>query len=375
MLPRAFIQWAKDEDYGMMEMTARQGLLYEITAETWEDRVAHFGDQEYGQPTQTLQLIHWRGGILQETWKRSGARDAVSSYRSLFVSSIAGKGAQSSGPSTGPVCANVLRWQKARGHCASILFLDSQSAYYIRELAVGNIEGDEAIAKIFQHFGLEPSDMHDFYVNIKQGGMMGEAGMNPVLRHLAKDMMFRSWFVTRHGSSDQVCTTGAGSRPGESWADLVYAFVLGRMLTVLHEVATAEDLLTPLEAKRQWFPRGAKAIHLKDVAADYVHLGGVIDPEVKLTQEVRRRLGQAKAAYDSGKKLIYSNATIPLPVRAALFRMSVSSTYYNLGLWVPTGPDGKRWKEASPGWCGTYTGHAFPRGMTSSRARRRPYTC
>ena len=39
--------------------------------------------------------------------------------------------------------------------------------------------------------------MHDFYVNIKQGGMMGEAGMNPVLRHLAKDMMFRSWFVTR----------------------------------------------------------------------------------------------------------------------------------------------------------------------------------
>ena len=89
--------------------------------------------------------------------------------------------------------------------------------------------------------------MHDFYVNIKQGGMMGEAGMNPVLRHLAKDMMFRSWFVTRHGSSDQVCTTGAGSRPGESWADLVYAFVLGRMLTVLHEVATAEDLLTPLE--------------------------------------------------------------------------------------------------------------------------------
>ena len=129
------------------------------------------------------------------------------------------------------------------------------------------------------------------------------------------------------------------------------------------------------KAKRQWFPRGAKAIHLKDVAADYVHLGGVIDPEVKLTQEVRRRLGQAKAAYDSGKKLIYSNATIPLPVRAALFRMSVSSTYYNLGLWVPTGPDGKRWKEASPGWCGTYTGHAFPRGMTSSRARRRPYTC
>ena len=398
------------------------------------------------------QPLQWRGGILQEAWKRTGARDSACSYRSLFVSSVVGKGfhrllrarthptnntalhdfhlgARPKAPVLLPAMyvQNFLRWQKQRGHSAAVVFLDSQSAYYrvIRELAVGSIEGDEAIAKVFKHFGLEPSDMHEFYENITNGGMMGEAGMSPVLRHLAKDTMYRSWFVTRHGNSEQVCATGAGSRPGESWADLVYAYVLGRILTVLHEIATAEDLLTPLtvdvgsgvygdgkgeedffapdctwaddcafplsdpcphrllnktarmsaliiefcrrhgmipnlrpkktavvmalrgkgaqQARRRWFPDGARAIHLAEldlhlpVAPDYVHLGGVIDPEVKLVQEVRRRMGQARAAYDSGRKLLYGNASIPLRVRASLFRMSVTATFYNLGMWVPMG--------------------------------------
>ena len=97
------------------------------------------------------------------------------------------------------------------------------------------------------------------------------------------------------------------------------------------------------QARRRWFPDGARAIHLAEldlhlpVAPDYVHLGGVIDPEVKLVQEVRRRMGQARAAYDSGRKLLYGNASIPLRVRASLFRMSVTATFYNLGMWVPMG--------------------------------------
>ena len=216
-------------------------------AETWEDRdriwMAHFGDQEFGVPIPTQQLIQddckdlqvdvelhwavedvpsmlelesacraaprrkaigldgmpgellvaaapevarslfaltakatlvlkqplqWRGGILQEAWKRAGARDSASSYRSLFVSSVVGKGfhrllrarthptnntalhdfhlgARPKAPVLLPAMyvQNFLRWQKQLGHSAAVVFLDSQSAYYrvIRELAVGSIEG------------------------------------------------------------------------------------------------------------------------------------------------------------------------------------------------------------------------------------------
>ena len=62
--------------------------------------------------------------------------------------------------------------------------------------------------------------------------------------------MHQSWFVSRHGTSDELCYTRAGSRPGSSWADLIYAFVLKRILAQIHEAAVGEDLLTPLQLDR-----------------------------------------------------------------------------------------------------------------------------
>ncbi|CAE7692011.1 unnamed protein product [Symbiodinium sp. CCMP2592] len=45
----------------------------------------------------------------------------------------------------------------------------------------------------------------------------------------------------------------------------------------------------------------------------------------------------AKSAFDSGKSLIYTNESIPLLLRTNLFHMAVTSTGFNLGLWVPAG--------------------------------------
>ena len=48
-------------------------------------------------------------------------------------------------------------------------------------------------------------------------------------------------------------------------------------------------------AKREWFPQGRPSIHLTDlqkaiqIAPAYVHLGGLVDPDMKLVQEARRR--------------------------------------------------------------------------------------
>ncbi|CAE7037280.1 unnamed protein product [Symbiodinium sp. CCMP2592] len=400
------------------------------------------------------QPLHWRGGILQESWKRSGARHDVANYRSLFVSSLPGKGfhrllreragtpmrealhdlqlgAQKRAPVLIPALylQAFLRGAKKAGQSVAIVFLDSQSAYYrvIRELAVGQIEleSDFAVSYIFKVFGLHAEDMDAFRDMIRDGGMMADANMRPPLRHLVKDMLHRSWFVTRHGTQDHVSVTKAGSRPGSSWADVVYAFVLSRILTQIHEVATAEDLLTPLQVnaeygplgtseggievlardcvwaddcafplsdgyaarlmrklrrmteiiiefserhgmlpnlkpkktaailalrgsgarrtRQEWFPSGKRTLTLPElqkevqVAPSYVHLGGVIEPEMKLVQEARRRLGMAKSAFDSGKSLIYTNESIPLLLRTTLFHMAVTSTGFNLGLWVPVG--------------------------------------
>ena len=53
----------------------------------------------------------------------------------------------------------------------------------------------------------------------------------------------------------------------------------------------------------------------------------------------------ATQAYDKG---LYANRSLPLSVRANVLQTAVTSTYHNLGLWVP---DGKGWTML----CGGYT--------------------
>ena len=74
------------------------------------------------------------------------------------------------------------------------------------------------------------------------------------------------------------------------------------------------------------------------MVAQYVHLGGLVDPDLRLQAEARRRVAIAASAYDSGKSLLFGNASIPLEVRASLFQTYVGSTLFNLGLWIPSGP-------------------------------------
>ncbi|CAE7389529.1 unnamed protein product [Symbiodinium sp. CCMP2592] len=400
------------------------------------------------------QPLHWRGGVLQECWKRSGSKENVDSYRSLYISSLPAKcvhrmlrdragqcieeglhsfqlGARKQAPVLLPALyiQAFLRWTKRVNHSVAILFVDFQSAYYkvVRELAVGDIEpeSDEAVAKIFKTFGLPPEDVANLYQTIRSGGMLADAGLPPALRHQAKDMLHRSWFITRHGGSEQVNVTSAGSRPGSSWADIIYAFVLGRLLTILREHAAAEDLLTTLsvdleggpmgdpqdgvpieargsvwaddcslplsdpdplrllskarracelliefslahgmspnlkpkktaiilalrgkgahQARKAEFADGRNVLRLPElglevqVAPSYVHLGGLVEPEVKMVAEARRRLGMAKTAFDAGRNLLYCNTTIPIETRSALFRMSITATCFNLALWIPSG--------------------------------------
>ncbi|OLP84904.1 hypothetical protein AK812_SmicGene34169 [Symbiodinium microadriaticum] len=176
-------------------------------------------------------------------------------------------------------------------------------------------------------------------------------------------------FLRSDLNEEVVTSTHAGSRPGESWADVIFSFVLSKILLQIMEQATAENLLTELtlaanggiygtaargqtlpakdctwaddsafplsdadpqrllaktsrmgslildycqrhgmapnlrpkktaiilavrgkgsqRAKKQWFPQGAKSLHLRDldlkiqVTGQYVHLGGLVDTELQ----------------------------------------------------------------------------------------------
>ena len=212
--------------------------------------------------------LQWKGGLLQEAWKGAGSTRDQASYRSLFISSNIGKcyhrilrqktvakaeaathalhcGARRGAPVTMPalVAQLVARKMKAAGEAVCFLFLDTKSAYYrvVRELATGDIVSDAATVAVFRRFGLSPDDLRDMMKIVAAGGTMAANGVSDHMRSIVQDLYRDTWAVTRYGDSRRVSHSLAGSRPGESWADLIFSFVYSRILRKIAEEAAARD--------------------------------------------------------------------------------------------------------------------------------------
>ena len=231
------------------------------------------------------QPIQWRGGLLHDCYKGAGSATDPDSYRSLFVSSVAGKmyhrhlrqrlgnfaadnladlhlGAKKGAPVTLAALSALLltKYCKADKWSYGLLFLDIKSAYYrvVRELAVGPLADDSTIIRIFQRFGLEAGDLHDLMQTIKDGGVFAECHMSSHLRHLAKDLMHNSWFVTPYSKGNCLSRTVTGSRPGETWADLIFSFIFKRVLESVRQYATDDGALLQLPFSGEQMPWGVQ---------------------------------------------------------------------------------------------------------------------
>ena len=222
---------------------------------------------------QRTQPVQWRGGILAECHKGKGPFSDPNSYRSLYVSSMVGKAyhkvirqkalpdaercfgashfaAKKGSPVTMPSLMMILleRWQASRNWSSAMLFLDIQSAYYsiVRQLVYGDYEAnctDSQVCAVLKHFGLPKEAWMELVHAIQDGGIMRQAGTSGHLRALIKDSHDGSFFVTRYANGKQLCVTGAGSRPGESLADLVYAWIFHAVLQDIKQDLLKADVL------------------------------------------------------------------------------------------------------------------------------------
>ncbi|CAE7825551.1 unnamed protein product [Symbiodinium sp. CCMP2592] len=229
------------------------------------------------QPTQ------WRGGILFEAYKNAGPASDVENFRSLFVSSTVGKcyhklvkskvqdrtqcslhplhcGPRQRAPVLFPelyILSHVRRCCR-QGLNYAILYLDTKSAYYsiARELVTGDIRRDSTVIEIFRRFHLGPAELQELMQLVTSGGAMAAADVPPALRQTIRDLHHATWFTTRYADGTQVCQTLKGSRPGESFADTVFAFIYSKILCSIYEAATAEDLAFTLPFDPETGPFG-----------------------------------------------------------------------------------------------------------------------
>ena len=141
-----------------------------------------------------------------------------------------------------------MRARRVRRLSFCALFLDTKSAYYrvVRELAFGSLEDDRAVVELFQRFQVPPSALEELMKVVHAGGTMAQAGMNEHLRALVQDLHIHSWFVTPYSDGSKVAMSRAGSRPGESWADIVFAFVYCKVLDEIKQEAQSADLVLTL---------------------------------------------------------------------------------------------------------------------------------
>ena len=207
---------------------------------------------------QTLYLeepIQARGGILIPAYKGKGHHTEVESYRSLLLSNHFGKSMRgvfrpklqpyyTQGSSRlhfaakpgGNVshASHYLRSfhqiAKDQGWSSSSVFVDISSAFYriIRQFAVTVRSSKEDLGRIFKVFDIPPEELDKLLHELNDKTALQEANTPERLQHVIGDYMEATWFTVPH--SEEIVGTLAGSRPGDTFADLIFSFVFSKIL-------------------------------------------------------------------------------------------------------------------------------------------------
>ena len=201
--------------------------------------------------------LGWKGGMSIFFHKRKGSVSECSSYRSvLLLSSLAKASHQSlrpplkqlferSAPSLqmggragfsvafgSHLLRSVTRLASQQGKSSFVLFADIASAFYsaVTQLTAGGGEAvsEALIRRLVESLQLAPEDAATLCSRITDQSAMASAGATAWLERLTDMVSSNNWFLLR-GDSTPIATA-RGSRPGSSFADLVFALLVPRIL-------------------------------------------------------------------------------------------------------------------------------------------------
>ena len=217
-------------------------------------------------------LCH-KGGRLATAYKR-GPHDECASFRSLLVSSHLGKTIHRSlrqnqtalysaymqrqqlgGRPKIPVNIALhqvrayLRQNRQWKRSVALVFLDLQEAFYrvLRPLALGTRWTDDEIAGFATRLDLDHNAIQDLYQELQKPDALQEARIPPMQRKYLQALHLDTHFHLP-GQQD-VVRTRQGTRPGDSFADVVFGFLWARLLHRLEEELAPLDIFDSLPLK------------------------------------------------------------------------------------------------------------------------------
>ena len=238
--------------------------------------------------THLLEPIQFRGGTLVSAYKNSGRKEEVTSYRSLLLSAHMGKAVrgwlrdsimplyQAQSADTHFACkrgGNVshasmllrafMRGAAKRLKSTSAIFVDVASAFYrvVRELVVNLSSSDEEIIEVLRRFRLGPEHFALLREQLARPSILTQDG-SPRQAAVLDALMHDTWLSVPN--NHQLTATCAGSRPGDTFADVVFSLIYSQMLSVFRRTMREEGLKTVDDLA---FHPGFRSISIQEVQA------------------------------------------------------------------------------------------------------------
>ena len=140
------------------------------------------------------------------------------------------------------------------GNSSALLFVDVRQAFYraCRPFVVDrSYMPESAIVNLFRHCGWTSSFYQDFRQHVFEQSALGQAKVAPHLESQVNAVLSGTWFQLRNVPQSLV-STNTGTRPGDSLADLLYGFLMGKFLHLLRTRFQGHGLSRPLPLR--WHP-------------------------------------------------------------------------------------------------------------------------
>ena len=220
--------------------------------------------------------LAFKGGILTAAYKGKGPVENCSSFRSLLISNHLGKAVhrsirqktaniyekflhkQQTGGRRGiPVQLAMhqtrafCRHAKHHGLSTGLLFVDLQEAFYrvLREVPLGGCVGDELLAHLMVRLKMPDDALHQIHDLLSETPAVVQAGLSPMYQRSFRAIHQSTHFWMR-GQGD-VSRTTMGTRPGDSFADIVFGYMWRSVLAKLEQYLIDHNMIQPIDAHLQ----------------------------------------------------------------------------------------------------------------------------
>ena len=151
---------------------------------------------------------------------------------------------------------SFAQYTRQKGASSALLFVDIKQAFYraCRALLVSQDIHESTLVHMFAQNGWSPDMYRQFRQRLAEPNALAQASVSSHLMAQVGSMLSNTWFQLRN-CPKTLTRTECGTRPGDSIADLLYAFLMGRFIHALRDSFCHHGLDTSLEL--QWIPAGS----------------------------------------------------------------------------------------------------------------------